>query len=145
MALLNFLAFYTGSNTKQLDRLFRKSALMRDKWDERRGTTTYGTYTIAKVLDTAKASYHAAEEGPEKARATKEDADDSPIVVRASTIEPKTVEWLWPNRIPAGFISIFAGRTSVGKSFVTLDIVARVTTGGEWPDLPASAPRSATC
>lgn len=136
MALLNFLAFYTGSNARQLDRLFRKSALMRDKWDRKLGASTYGAVTIAKVLGTAKASYHAATEGPEPSRATKEDADDEPIVVRASTIEPRAVEWLWPNRIPRKFISIFAGQTSVGKSFVSLDIVARVTTGGEWPDLP---------
>lgn len=135
MALCNFLAFWTGKDAAAVDRLFRRSALMREKWDKKRGNSTYGAYTIAKVVGSSKAAYHPA---VEKARATAagEKADDSPIVVRASTIEPKTVEWLWPNRVPLGFISIFAGRTSVGKSFVTHDIVARVTTGGEWPDLP---------
>lgn len=49
--LIALLAFYTGPCPEQLDRLFRQSALMRDKWDERRGDgETYGSKTIYKVL-----------------------------------------------------------------------------------------------
>ncbi|MBI3966637.1 MAG: hypothetical protein HY329_13465 [Chloroflexi bacterium] len=50
MALVGHLAFYTGRDTNRIDRLFRRSRLYRDKWDERRGTTTYGGQTIDKVL-----------------------------------------------------------------------------------------------
>ncbi|WP_208309683.1 phage NrS-1 polymerase family protein [Rhizobium rhizogenes] len=34
-ALFNHLAFYTGKNTARMDRLFRRSGLMRDKWEKR--------------------------------------------------------------------------------------------------------------
>lgn len=48
-ALLGILAFWT-QDAAQLDRLFRRSGLMRPKWDEQRGATTYGERTIAAVL-----------------------------------------------------------------------------------------------
>jgi hypothetical protein len=52
-ALCSMLAFYTGPNRTQLDRLFRNSALFRaDKWDERHDKEgrTYGDMTIAKAI-----------------------------------------------------------------------------------------------
>lgn len=56
------------------------------------------------------------------------------LVVRGSSIEPKRVEWLWPDRVPVGFLTIMAGRTGVGKSFVTLDLAARMTAGELLPE-----------
>lgn len=35
-ALTSILAFWCGGNTEQIDRLFRQSCLMRNKWDEYR-------------------------------------------------------------------------------------------------------------
>lgn len=49
LALCNQLAFWTGKNPAQMDRIFRSSGLMRPKWEERRGTNTYGEITIAKA------------------------------------------------------------------------------------------------
>jgi hypothetical protein len=43
------LAFYT-KDAAQIDRLFRQSGLMREKWDELHGGETYGATTIAKAL-----------------------------------------------------------------------------------------------
>ena len=43
------LAFYT-KDAAQIDRLFRRSGLMRPKWDELHGEQTYGEMTIAKAL-----------------------------------------------------------------------------------------------
>lgn len=57
-----------------------------------------------------------------------------PLFIKASSVTPKKVVWFWENRIPMGFITVFAGRTGLGKSFVTCDIVARKTAGMEWPD-----------
>ncbi|MGI6152971.1 MAG: phage/plasmid primase, P4 family [Christensenellaceae bacterium] len=51
LALCNLLATYTRGNTEQIDRLFRKSDLMRNKWDELRGQNTYGELTIQKAVD----------------------------------------------------------------------------------------------
>jgi len=50
MALCGMLAFWTGRDEERMDRLFRGSKLMREKWDERRGSSTYGANTIALAI-----------------------------------------------------------------------------------------------
>ncbi len=53
LALCNHLAYYTQRNTKLMDEIFRTSKLFRDKWDEDRGSQTYGQMTIDRAcLDT---------------------------------------------------------------------------------------------
>ena len=49
LALCNALAWRTD-DPEQIDSLFRDSALMRPKWDEKRGSSTYGERTITKAL-----------------------------------------------------------------------------------------------
>ena len=49
-ALVNMLAYWTGKDASQMDRLFRKSGLMRPKWNELRGVETYGALTITKAI-----------------------------------------------------------------------------------------------
>ena len=49
LALCNQLAFWTGRNEAQMDRIFRTSGLMRSKWEQRRGGDTYGNMTISKA------------------------------------------------------------------------------------------------
>lgn len=49
LAFCNQLAFWTGRNAEQMDRIFRSSGLMRAKWDKKRGADTYGNLTIGKA------------------------------------------------------------------------------------------------
>ena len=42
--------------------------------------------------------------------------------------------WLWNQRIPQGAVSMLAGDGGFGKSFVMLDVIARVTKGKNFPD-----------
>lgn len=51
LAWAGMLARHTSARPEQIDRMFRASGMMRDKWDEQRGTQTYGELTIAKVLE----------------------------------------------------------------------------------------------
>lgn len=51
LALVSMLAFWAGPDADRIDRLFRGSGLMREKWDERRGQGTYGRQTIEKALE----------------------------------------------------------------------------------------------
>ena len=51
LALCSYMAFWTGPNSEQIDRLFRQSKLYRKKWDERRGEKTYGAITIEKAIE----------------------------------------------------------------------------------------------
>lgn len=50
LALCNQLAFWTQKNAEQMDRIFRTSGLMRDKWDKQRGGQSYGAITIGKAI-----------------------------------------------------------------------------------------------
>lgn len=50
LALCSILAFWTRCNADQMDRLFRSSGLMRDKWDRRQSGSTYGALTIQKAI-----------------------------------------------------------------------------------------------
>ncbi|MBN2582578.1 MAG: AAA family ATPase [Planctomycetes bacterium] len=59
-----------------------------------------------------------------------------PSIVRLSDVEPEQVRWLWPSRIATGKLTLVAGDPGLGKSFLTLDIAARVSTGVGWPDAP---------
>lgn len=49
-AFCQYLAFWTGCDRIQMDRIFRKSALMRKKWDSYRGELTYGEMTINRAV-----------------------------------------------------------------------------------------------
>jgi putative DNA primase/helicase len=50
MALLMHLAFWTGRDADRMDRLFRGSALMRQKWDDRRGDSTFGNTRVSAAI-----------------------------------------------------------------------------------------------
>ena len=53
MALCMKLAFWTGKNREQMDRLFRQSGLIRPKWDEKHHASgaTYGEETLDKAIE----------------------------------------------------------------------------------------------
>ena len=57
-----------------------------------------------------------------------------PVLVFASDVEAVNVEWLWHKRLPMGRTSLLVGSPGVGKSYVTCDMAARITTGTPWPD-----------
>lgn len=57
LALCNLLAFWSGGDATRMDRIFRQSGLMRAKWDELRGESTYGARTIAAALATTRDYY----------------------------------------------------------------------------------------
>src|SRR5262249_34213991 len=59
---------------------------------------------------------------------------DKEGVIRLSTVEPKEVDWLWPGRIPRAMLPLLADNPENGKSYVTLDLAARGSTGRDWPD-----------
>jgi len=52
----------------------------------------------------------------------------------ASTVDTEPLQWLWPDRLPKGKMNLFAGRPDCCKSLCLCDLIARVTTGKDWPD-----------
>lgn len=125
-ALIGVLAFWTR-DAGQLDRLFRRSGLMRDKWDERHGETTYGELTVRNVLALGGEMYT-------PPRAAEKDAEPRPqvaasVVTRASAIRSKRVRWLWKGYDPLGYLTIGTGQTKLGKSLFAAYKIARLTRG----------------
>jgi putative DNA primase/helicase len=53
--------------------------------------------------------------------------------VLASDVEMDLTRWLWYDHIPVGDITVFAGMPQKGKSTAAIDVVARLTTGRDFP------------
>ena len=49
---------------------------------------------------------------------------------------PQPADWLWPDRIPMGELTLLAGYPASGKTAVALDVAARVSLGAQTPDQP---------
>lgn len=56
------------------------------------------------------------------------------ISIRLADVEPEQVRWLWRGRIPRGKLTFVDGDPGLGKSLLTLDIAAHVSTGSSFPD-----------
>ena len=73
-------------------------------------------------------------------RRTPRDESDAescgPVVINLADVQPKSVQWLWPGRFALGKLTLLAGDPGLGKSLLTLDMAARVSTGSPWPDAP---------
>ncbi len=51
----------------------------------------------------------------------------------ASEIKRRRVDWLWHSRLPLGMLTLIDGDPALGKSGITVDLAARVTTGRKMP------------
>lgn len=56
-------------------------------------------------------------------------------------VEPEPVQWLWPERIALGKLTVIAGEPGLGKSQLTCALAAAVSTGGTWPNSEGRAPK----
>lgn len=99
MALCSLLAFWTGNDAAQIDRLFRESGLCRPKWDEIHYAdgSTYGEKTIERAIDGTADVYDPDPQEDTAAPATGT-ADRAVTPQRAS---PQTATTADPHRIEA--------------------------------------------
>lgn len=66
MALCNMLAFWAGRDPDVMNRIFGRSGLYREKWDERRPGGTYGSVTIQEAIDKCDKVYEPRKERVQK-------------------------------------------------------------------------------
>jgi hypothetical protein len=65
------------------------------------------------------------------------------LPVPCSQITPSNVTWLWEPYLARGKLSVIDGDPGTGKSFVTIDLAARISSGAAFPcGGPALAPAS---
>ena len=56
------------------------------------------------------------------------------VTISANNVQPEPVRWIWKDRFAEGKLNIIVGDPNLGKTFVALDMTARITTGTPWPD-----------
>ena len=61
------------------------------------------------------------------------DADNIQVVLRLDDCPEETLTWIWPRRIAAGKLTLIDGDPQQGKSLLTLDLAARVSSGKPFP------------
>lgn len=57
-----------------------------------------------------------------------------PVIVTMANVQPEAVTWIWPGRLASGKLALLVGDPGLGKSWITLDIAARLSAGRAWPD-----------
>ncbi len=83
---------------------------------------------------TAFAGDQASENGPQSAGNNQAVFKPYAIRTRLADVAAEDVRWLWPGRIPYGKLTLLVGDPRLGKSFMTLDMAARLSTATPWPD-----------
>jgi hypothetical protein len=59
---------------------------------------------------------------------------DGPCLIDLTTITPRPIDWIWPGRLGRGKLTELIGEPDLGKSLISIDLAARVSTGRAWPD-----------
>ncbi len=143
LALCNYLAYWSNCNEDQIDRLFRSSALYREKWDSKRGDQTYGQMTISKAIAGMKTPAINTLENSYDHNSVPEPRTASAAAYRQE-FEKKLTEIRNQPRILTGFpkfdtmlgngllpeIFILAGKTGTGKTGFALQIADHIAEAG---------------
>lgn len=56
------------------------------------------------------------------------------VITRLADVTSTTIRWLWRSRIPLGKLTVLDGDPGLGKSLISLDIAARLSTARPMPD-----------
>lgn len=117
-----------------------------------RSYTKFGAYAVLQHSgDFAAAARALATDGQEARGAISDGPNDDafarapmggrPVLVRLEDVQPEPVTWLWPGRLAVGKLALLVGDPGLGKSWITLDLAARVSAGRVMPDgAPAVSP-----
>ncbi len=134
-ALVGMIVFYTGPDPDQIDRIFRRSKLFRAKWDELRGTATYGEITIGNVLrlrGTDRESYYGSKRA--ESQTSSEQAKQRAFTLytldeyRRRPVPPPLIKGLIAKGAVAGLVGDFAAY----KTFLALGMGLAVAYGVPW-------------
>ena len=82
-------------------------------------------FSVEEALDKIRNSPQPTGSGPPEAEAL--------TLVKASEVEQKNVEWLWPGWLPEGELSLLGGKPGTGKTTLALKIASIISTGSVWP------------
>lgn len=144
LALCEMLAFWTGGDPGQIDRLFKSSGLMRDKWGEVHNSAgqTYGQLTIAKALDLQTEYYTPPAVTPPPPEpppfeATGPDPDENlsalfPHFTLSEGLALPEADYLIYGAIQRGDIGMTYGDAAAGKTYLSIDQAVSLAAGWPW-------------
>ena len=134
-ALCQHLAFWTGKDCERMDRLFRMSGLMRDKWGDRED---YRRGTILKAVGMCRNVYgqrdRTGQISTSPPTAINQQTTCRVNLTNAASIRPESISWFWRGWIAAGKVHILAGPAGHGKTTVLIKLGSTITIGGCLPD-----------
>lgn len=55
-------------------------------------------------------------------------------LVNASDLSLKSINWIWPGRIPSQCVTLLEGDPGCGKSTITCTFASHISRGKDWPD-----------
>jgi len=119
LALVNLLAFWTNGDRLRVDRLFRRSRLMRAKWNRALRDTAYGWWTIDKAL---------ANGAPGSETQSDTQAHDLYCAATLLDLQLPPVRWTVNDILPEGLI-LLSGKPKLGKSWLALSVALAVAHG----------------
>lgn len=155
LALCTNLAFWTGRDPDRIDRMFRSSGLMRDKWnreDYRSRTITEAIAGCQDVYEPRRETASHTSDGHENSFVSYRDRTPTnesetpgglPFAPLGEALQhtPDHVEWIWHGCVAANVKTLFASRPKTGKSTTTFGLLRALTSGEAFLGLP-SAPTS---
>lgn len=115
------LMFFCGNNTEVVDRIFRTSGLMRDKWNRQ----DYRERTFQECLQAEIMKW----DNPEGS-----EPEDKIVFRRLSEVVAKNIEWLINPILAKGKLTIFHGDPGRGKSQVSIYFSSVISVGGKFND-----------
>jgi len=125
LGLCGILAFWCGPHPDRIDRLFRQSGLMREKWDELRGQETYGAATIAEAL-AGRTEFYAPKPKVSAGRSTyRFEVIDSPTFANANYRIDWLIRWLAIRGQPI----LMGGPRKTLKTSLIIDLVLSLGSG----------------
>ena len=66
--------------------------------------------------------------------AVRPDNDCQVELLKASSLEPQPIDWLWSGYLAAGKLQILGGQAGTGKTTIAMNLAATVSAGSRWPD-----------
>ena len=153
LALCGKLAFWCGRDPTRIDRLFRSSGLMRDKWDRADYRESTIDAAIAECRDVYEPRSSRAKTAPTSGALSDEAAPEQPQDDRRYSFMPlkrflaspyPTAEVLLgrPKQIylALGSLIIFYGEEGTAKTTLTVDGIAHLAAGVDWLGIPVPRP-----
>nr|WP_275590126.1 MULTISPECIES: phage/plasmid primase, P4 family [unclassified Mammaliicoccus] len=95
-SILHYLAFYTGRNKVQMERIFLKYNNLTDKWDSKRGSTTWGDLELDKAINDCQDVYNPKYSNiPNYSIHMKEQISIKDLLINTGREERERLEKLW--------------------------------------------------